>query len=159
MGKEPDIIAIKEIKPKNSRYTLSYADYKIDGYEAFPCNLHSSNGRGLLIYEKNELNAVTLNLNTDFMEHSLIQNRTANNELLTIGCVYRSRNSPDTNNENMNNLIYKFDELKSANKLLIRDCVKICWENGTTITQLEAAFVNCLRQWGWNINITVRSTL
>ena len=81
------------------------------------------------------------------MEHSLIQIRTANNELLTLGCVYRSPNSPDTNNENMNNLIYKLDDLKSAYKLLIVDfnCGKICWEDGTTTTPLEAAFMNCLQ--------------
>ena len=46
---QPDIIAITEAKPKNARFTLTYADYQLKGYEAFTHNVESSTGRGIII--------------------------------------------------------------------------------------------------------------
>ena len=77
---QPDIIAITEAKPKNARFTLTYADYQLKGYEAFTHNVESSTGRGIIIYVRNTLNTVILNLNSAFSEHLILQIRMANNE-------------------------------------------------------------------------------
>ena len=145
--RQPDIIAITEVKPKNSRYTLSQVDYKLDGYDAISCNLDCDVGRGLLIYAKTELNALSYDIDVDFSEHSFIQIRVLNNQMLTIGCVYRSPHSADSNNEKLNNMIHKLDNVRSPYKILIGDFNygKINWESGTATTPSEAAFVNSLK--------------
>ena len=74
---QPDIIAITEAKPKNARFTFTYADYQLKGYEAFTHNVESSTGRGIIIYVRNTLNTVILNLNSTFSEHLILQIRMA----------------------------------------------------------------------------------
>ena len=71
----------------------------------------------------------------------------ANNELLTYGCIYRSPNSHDANNESLNNLIYELDQVKSAYKLLVGDFNfrSICWEDGIAISTTESTFVHTLQ--------------
>ena len=144
---QPDIIAITEAKPKKARFTLTYADYQLKGYEAFTHNVESSTGRGIIIYVRNTPNTVILNLNSAFSEHLILQIRMSNNELPTYGCIYRSPNSHDTNNESLNTLIYELDQVKSTYKLLVGDfnLGSICWEDGIASSTTESTFVYTLQ--------------
>ena len=146
-GKQPDIIAITEVKPKNARFILSNADYKIEGYEAHTHNLDSGTGRGIIIYVKSKQNVSILNFTTDFTEHLGIQIRLANRELLTFACIYRSPNSTDENNEQLTTLIHQLDQTNSAYKLLVGDFNygAISWQDNTATSAAETAFLDCLQ--------------
>ena len=147
MEKQPDIIAITEVKPKNARFILSNADYKIEGYEAHTHNLDSGTGRGIIIYVKSKLNVLILNFTTAFTEHLGIQIRLVNRELLTFACIYRSPNSTDENNEQLTALIHQLDQTNSAYKLLVGDFNygAISWQDNTATSAAETAFLDCLQ--------------
>ena len=51
------IIAITEVKPKNTRHSLTEPEIKIDGFDLFTKNIEQSTGRGLAFYVKPELKA------------------------------------------------------------------------------------------------------
>ena len=53
----PSIIAITEVKPKNTRHPLTEPEIKIDGFDLFTKNIEQSTGRGLALYVKPELKA------------------------------------------------------------------------------------------------------
>jgi hypothetical protein len=63
----PDIIAITEVKPKNSRYELQPAEYAMEGYTAHPINLSSTDThtRGILVWTTNELKCSPIKLGTE----------------------------------------------------------------------------------------------
>ena len=146
MDEQPDIIAITEAKPKNSRFTLTYADYQLKGYEVFTHNLDSRPGRGIIIYTKTALKAVILNTESDFSEHLFILMRLANNETLTFGCAYRSPNSSDTNNSLLDSMIHKLDTMKSTYKVLVGDFnyPTIRWEDGSATAPENSTFGSAL---------------
>ena len=147
MEKQPDIIAITEVKPKTARFILSNASYKIKGYEAHTHNLDSWTGRGIIIYVKSKLNVLILNSTTDFTEHIVIQIRLANRELLTFACIYRSPNSTDENNEQLTALIHQLDQTSSAYKLLVGDFNygAISCQDNTATSAADTAFLDCLQ--------------
>lgn len=65
----PDIIMITEVLPKNSRYKLIKAELSLNGYDMFPDSFPPEEGRGILIYVKQALNAVELKIESNFKEH------------------------------------------------------------------------------------------
>lgn len=56
----PDIIMITEVLPKNSRYKLIKAEFLLNGYDMPPDSFPPEEGRGILIYVKQALNAVEI---------------------------------------------------------------------------------------------------
>jgi exonuclease III len=64
----PDIIAITEVVPKNMRYTLNKAEIELSGYELFPSNFPGSARRGVIIYVRKKLQAVEVDIDTEFKE-------------------------------------------------------------------------------------------
>ena len=147
MEKQPDIIVITEVKPKNARFIVWNADYKIEGYEAHTHNLDSGTGRGIIIYVKSKLSVLILNSTTDFTERLVIQIRLSNRELLTFACICRSPNSNDENNEQLNALIHQLDQTNSAYKLLVGDFNygTISWQDNTATSAADTAFLDCLQ--------------
>jgi hypothetical protein len=65
---QPDIIAVNEVKPKNSRYQLQPADYKIEGYTSFEKNIQKEKGRGIVVWTKEFINARVIDIETEFEE-------------------------------------------------------------------------------------------
>ena len=53
----PSIIAITEVKPKNTRHPLTEPEIKIGGFDLFTNNMEQSTGPGLALYVKPELKA------------------------------------------------------------------------------------------------------
>ena len=56
MGREPDIIMLTEVLPKNCRFQLTKAEIAIDGYEMFPESFPADMNRGTVIYVKKNFN-------------------------------------------------------------------------------------------------------
>ena len=51
VGRKPDVIAIQEVRPKNSRYERDMVEYEIEGYDIYDRNVIGTDvGRGLLLY-------------------------------------------------------------------------------------------------------------
>ena len=69
----PDIIVISEVKPKNHRYPMTEADFKLDGYDTFKCNIDNRVGRGMIIYTKPDLDASQITSTSEFSEHLIIR--------------------------------------------------------------------------------------
>eukprot|EP00914_Ancora_sagittata_P033616 GHVO01067769.1.p1 GENE.GHVO01067769.1~~GHVO01067769.1.p1 ORF type:complete len:114 (-),score=11.23 GHVO01067769.1:274-615(-) len=66
MIEEPNIIAATEVEPKNSRFELQPVDFMLEGYTAFTNINH--NGRGIIIWVHNSLNAAQFNMQSNFQE-------------------------------------------------------------------------------------------
>ena len=63
---KPHIIAINE--PKNPKYNVTIPEFSIKGYTMFTKNIESSEGRGIVIYTINTLQAEQINILTTFKE-------------------------------------------------------------------------------------------
>ena len=64
----PDIIVVTETKPKNSRFQMCEADFKIEGYDIFQRNINEGHGRGIIIYTNPDLRASKIDTGTYFEE-------------------------------------------------------------------------------------------
>ena len=112
---KPHIICVTEVKPKNCRYSLQTSEINIQGYNLYE-NL-SNNGRGICIYIDQNLSAVESDIETYGSEECIwIEIRSKGDDTLTVGCVYRSPNSGDENNRNVNKMI---QNLNCAKKILM----------------------------------------
>ena len=89
----PDILCITETKPKNCR---DFTPHELDsmGYMSH----HSTEGRGVSVYVKNNWVAEEINLASDFVESVWVRLKCDKLKVL-IGTVYRSPNSSDANNQ------------------------------------------------------------
>ena len=59
--------------PKNSRYSTSKAEFNIEGYDLFPEKFPIQDTRGILVYIKQDLKAVEVNIDQDFKECVLVK--------------------------------------------------------------------------------------
>ncbi|KAK3097774.1 hypothetical protein FSP39_013056 [Pinctada imbricata] len=108
---ESDFIALTEVLPKNNRYPIDKAEIQLDGYEMFPENFPGNMRRGTVIYVKEELHAVELDLHTEFTECVFIKVDIEKSESLLIGCIYKSQSSDENNIRELNRLIRKVGEV------------------------------------------------
>ena len=69
---KPQIIAITEVKPTNSRYPTTEAELQIPGYNIHVDNLDVKEGRGTLIYTADYLKANIEHLQTEYRESILL---------------------------------------------------------------------------------------
>ena len=133
---KPDIIAICEIKPKKCRYQVQPGEIAIQGFELFH-NLESP-GRGVAVLVRSNLNpSVCDDLSSDFQESIFVDCKTSNNEILTVGIVYRSPSSTSDNSRKLNTLIRKTADYRNKNILIVGDFnyPEIVWETESTRTQ------------------------
>ena len=92
----PDIILITEVIPKAQTIPIDGARLNIPGFNVFLnfdptlCNLGSSSRRGIAIYVSNVIQATELSFNIQFSEHLWVSIPLLNNDLLRVGCIYRS---------------------------------------------------------------------
>ena len=103
MGEEsPDIIMITEVVPKNLRYTLNKAEIDLNGYEMFPSGFPTDARRGVVIYAKRELNAVELDIKSNFKESVWVKIPLVNHDRLLCGCIYKSPSLEENNIKELN---------------------------------------------------------
>ena len=75
--KKPMVVAISEVKPKNSSKKLLLQDYAIPGYTLHPRNLVNGMGRGIAVYthESIDRSVIQIQLESTFEEACLLQIR------------------------------------------------------------------------------------
>ena len=97
----PDIIAITESKPKNLTYDINKVEFEIEGYTLYTNSLVKDNTRGCILYVRNRITANEIEFQNKFDDSIWVEIKLKNNDKLAIGCIYRSPNSDQTNNQKM----------------------------------------------------------
>jgi hypothetical protein len=144
----PDIIAINEVKPKNSRYQLQPADHMIDGYISFPKNIENGIGRGIVIWTSEIINAKPIEVESAFEESLWVEIQLGKQQdCLLFGCIYRRPGASQEDNKNMeelNKFIRKIGEMKRQQVVITGDLNlrSINWVNWKSPNQVEMDFLN-----------------
>jgi endonuclease/exonuclease/phosphatase family metal-dependent hydrolase len=102
----PDIIAMSEVRAKNNRHEWNSAEFQLDG---FNMETRVDKGRGLVMYIKEGLpyNLVNNDSLSQVEEVQMIAIELKDKRKLLIGSIYRSPNSPEENNNKINELLRK----------------------------------------------------
>ena len=87
MEEKPDIIAITEVKPKNSRYGVTKAELQIEGYSMYTKNLECNEGRGIVIYLREQLSATPITGGVTGEEQLWLELRLDRGDKLAMGCI------------------------------------------------------------------------
>ena len=141
--KNPDIIAITEVMPKN-KDTPTTNELSIPGYDIF---INKNPKRGVLIYAKSQLNAVEcqdLN-NNNFEENTWISFTNKDKKSTLVGCLYKSPSTTKENEEELWNLMRNEKITKFDKVCLVGDFnyPNINWE-GTNEGQKECKFIDSI---------------
>ena len=148
----PSIVAVNEVKAKNSRFKVFRAEFNVEdlGYDMFPNNIEENVGRGQLMYVSKELNAKGVYFESSFEEVTCVKIDLENNDKLMVMLMYRSPDSTDTNNLLMNNFIDKACKSGASHLLSLRDYnfPKIDWKSSFSNDPTEIAFVDKLFEHG-----------
>ncbi|MES9881396.1 MAG: reverse transcriptase domain-containing protein [Sedimenticola sp.] len=144
----PDIIALTEVLPKRSLFTIELVNYEMEGYDIFGTGF--MHGRGTILYIKSSLNATQVNIDSQFEESVWCKIKLRNDDNLVIGCVYKSPSCTANNFNNLTKTLKKITELNSSHLLIMGDFnfKEINWENYmTTVGELHMAtqFLECIK--------------
>ena len=138
MQEKPMVIAICEVKPKNSKERAEQ-DYIIPGYSFHPLNLDSDTGRGVVIYTHSSLDKSVIQVIPElgFEEACLLEIRLRGGDSLLFGCFYRSptpTSTSDKNNDNLNHLLRRISDKHYSHTCLVGDFNyrDINWQSWTT---------------------------
>lgn len=128
----PDIIAVTEIKPKNSRYPLSEAEIQLNGYVTHHRNTSNKEGRGICVYVKDNIQITEVNLTNPFDEYIVLSIKLRDSDKLIFGTIYRSPNSEPDNNSKLLDLLEEIDALRASHILIVGDFnyPSINWRTG-----------------------------
>lgn len=122
---KPKIIGISEVKAKNSSRAIQPQEFKLDwikNYNMFYLNLDNNEGRGLLMYIHEEINAEEVKLETNFEENLFVKIKTSKNESILVGLIYRSPSeNSNEKNEQLRKLINEAVNMDNAHLLLMGD--------------------------------------
>ena len=84
---DPDLIAINEVKPKNSRFALCKEELSLEGYGMYTNNWEDTQSRGIMIYVRDSLESCEVEISSDYQEKIWINIKTqAKNDIL-VGCT------------------------------------------------------------------------
>ena len=133
MSEPPDIIAITEMKPKNSRYQLLPTEYAIDGYTAHPA-LSGEHSRGIVVWTSNSMSTCEIKFADgleEFQESIWLDITLGKGEHMLFGCIYRSPNSGEENNRLLGHVMKRASESSFSHMLITGDfnLRSINWEN------------------------------
>ena len=149
-GGFPDIIGITEVLPKNRDMNPQDSEIKINGYDHFS-NLEKCK-RGVIIYARESLNAVPTSLQEEgnFEGSVWCRVKLKNDDVLTLGVIYRSPDSLPENHDHLRSLIHDANNLKSSHLLIMGDFnySDINWRTETTpadVNNVATKFMECLR--------------
>jgi hypothetical protein len=133
--RSPDVIVVAEIKPKNHA-VINLAEFSIEGYNIFSNDLEKKENRGLLIFINNKLGTALVDTKNNFEEKLIIKIKKFNSsgdDLLLVS-VYRSPNSSDDNNSDLNGLI---DEMSASG------CKYIVWVGDFNFPHIDWENLSC----------------
>ncbi|VDI43630.1 Hypothetical predicted protein [Mytilus galloprovincialis] len=125
----PKIIGITEVKPKNFRYNIQNCELAIEHYEMYSVNVNDI-GRGVNLYIHESIEATQVDFETDYEESVWVHIRLVSRDKLLIGCIYRSPNGQDNNDESLRKLFKDVTSRDYSHILLMGDFNydKINWE-------------------------------
>lgn len=132
LKEKPDIIAVTELKPKNTRYPLKTEHILLPGFQG-PIDNLDKEGRGVGIYIREGLEFSVLDANENFPQSIWVSLKFSVNHYVTFGCVYRSPSSTVEENANLNRLIKEKLSLVSPTIMVVGDFnyPDINWQNMT----------------------------
>jgi hypothetical protein len=134
MKTQPHIIAITEAKPKNSRFPMHPADYKIDGYQTFSQNLSEREGRGIILYALDWMDIKVVSNTPDYQESLWVEVKMGKGGgKLLCGIVYRSPSQQTETNMQLLNQMLRSVADKKSQLLILGDFnfPHIDWSNWT----------------------------
>ena len=135
---EVHIIAVVEVNNKTGNETTELCEIQIKGYDMFYSNINPKDGRGVLVYAKTELEATPVIFHEEFRESVWISVPvgSGSKDKMLIGCVYRSPNSSEVNNDNLLRLINDANNTSFSSVLILGDFnfPHIDWELEQTST-------------------------
>jgi exonuclease III len=143
----PDIIAITEVVPKNMRYTLNKAEIELSGYELFPSIFPGSARRGAIIYVRKKLQAVEVDIDTEFKKSIWVKLNLNGNDKLLFEFVYKNPSSNEANLTALNGLISKVCDMNFSHIVTIGDFnyPDIDWELWNAKDESSLSFIECVR--------------
>ena len=153
-GTAPDIIAITEIKPKNYVRELTETEYQIEGYTFEHTNLAdkgSTRGVALFVRENLDYSKLDTNMLTETMhepkEVISIELRLRNAEKMVISNIYRSPNSDEKENENVNKFFRDIGKSKYKHQVILGDFNRkdINWHTASSTSEDDCNFIEATR--------------
>ena len=118
----PKIICITEVKPKNLKNSLNKASLNIPHYEVYlneKCL--EETGRGVAIYIHED---IAMGCTEDIIrkgpESVLLNTKNLDNSITKVGCVYRSPNATQLENEGLNEIFESFENVND-DTLVVHD--------------------------------------
>ena len=152
---KPLIVAISEVKIKNSTKRFSEEDFIIPDYTLHPLNLDNDIGRGIAVYTHRsiEKSVTQISLDESFNEVCALEVRLRAGDLLLFCCYYRSPTPTEnsiSNNEKLIRLFQKIGKKDYSHRCLLGDFnfKDINWLSGTTPLgeqSIEARFIESVR--------------
>ena len=152
---KPLIVAVSEVKMKNSSKKRAIEDYQIPNYTLHDVNLTNDTGRGIAVYihKSIEKSAVEIKLDGKFEESCLVEIRLRGGDVMLFCCCYRSPTASDKseeNNEKLNQLLRTISNKKYSHRCIVGDfnLKNINWTNWSTPMNeksTEARFIEAVR--------------
>ena len=146
----PDIIVITEVEAKNTRNKIQESELQLTGYSLFH-NLETGS-RGICVYVKEELNSNESDINPQFSESLWVEIKETVTKKTLVGCIYRSPNSTEENNEKLHQFISTLGNQTNKNTSLVLmgdyNYPLIKWDDegfGTTEDKKSEEFLNSVR--------------
>ena len=123
-----EILCISETLPKNIESREDYVNVELEGFTSY----HSNTGRGVSIYVKDRIKSERIHINSEFTDNIWVKIHTKEKTSVLIGCIYRSPNSNETNNEALRHLLQTATTVCSSTKIVVGDFnyKEVDWANG-----------------------------
>ena len=152
VNNKPLIIAVTEINPKNSRFSLQNVEINLPGFNLYTSNNQEENERGCAIYIHDSLVSNACNREFRKEEGVWCEIDLLNSDKLLIGCVYRSPNIDDQGNQAFISMLNTMCERNNYSHYLILgdfNLPNIDWSTWSApsdnINEHHNMFIECLR--------------
>ena len=124
-----DVICITETQPKYKTARQDPYEPQLMGYSGHFAN----KGRGVAIYTKSDIGTDTLDIPINFCDHIWLKLYLRNGKRMVMGCIYRSPNSSDENNQMLLEVMELASMLEKDHMIIVGDfnCKEIEWANYT----------------------------
>jgi hypothetical protein len=115
------IVGITEVKSKTRNCQTEMCEFNMTNYNMFSNDFTLESNRGVALYISKLMEATPIYFNTYFNECVWVTIKLSNDEIILVGCVYRSPNSDSENNNAMLNLINEICARKITKILIMGD--------------------------------------
>ena len=119
-NEEPKIMGICEVYPKNSIFIPTISELKVNGYELY-LKKHESGERGIAIYIHKSLSVNEVAVKGQSRESLWLEAKLNNDDVLLIGCVYRSPSNTAIQNNVFIEMIQEMTQRQYTHLLLMGD--------------------------------------